>query len=114
MGGEAEGLLLRVPCLEPGCLDPAAGKVRPSLCCTSPPACDCIPLCSASLLTLRLTPAHPPILALPSSPSHSPQQDCILLVESATGDEEVAALGRNLRGIILRQDLPHLSHLGAF
>ena len=40
-------------------------------------------------------------------------QDAILLVESATGDEEVAALGRNLRGIILRQDLPHLSHLGA-
>ncbi len=34
-------------------------------------------------------------------------------MESATGDEEVAALGRNLRGIILRQDLPHLSHLGA-
>ncbi|PRW57887.1 water chloroplastic isoform A [Chlorella sorokiniana] len=39
-------------------------------------------------------------------------KDAILLVESATGDEEVAALGRNLRGIILRQDLPHLSHLG--
>ena len=35
-------------------------------------------------------------------------QDAILLVESATGDEEVAALGRNLRGIILRHDLPHL------
>ena len=40
-------------------------------------------------------------------------QDCVLLVDSATGDEEVAALGGNLRGIILRHDLPHLSHLGA-
>ena len=36
----------------------------------------------------------------------------MLLVDSATGDEEVSALGSNLRGIILQQDLPHLSHLG--
>ena len=40
-------------------------------------------------------------------------QDAVLLVASATGDEEVAALGANLHGILLRQDLPHLSHLGA-
>lgn len=57
-------------------------------------------------------------VALSDAPSHSllpgpAVQDAILLVDSATGDEEVAALGRNLRGIILRQDLPHLSHLGA-
>ncbi|PSC69113.1 water chloroplastic [Micractinium conductrix] len=64
MAGTAEGVLLRVPCLQPGCLDGAGG------------------------------------------------QDCVLLVDSATGDEEVAALGGNLRGIILRHDLPHLSHLG--
>lgn len=64
MGGTAEGVLLKVPLLEPGCLDAAKGK------------------------------------------------DCILLVESASGDEEVSALGGNLRGIILQQDLPHLSHLG--
>ncbi|KFM23575.1 Phosphoglucan, water dikinase, chloroplastic [Auxenochlorella protothecoides] len=37
---------------------------------------------------------------------------CVLVVRSATGDEEVGALGPNLRGIILRHDIPHLSHLG--
>ncbi|KAL4419085.1 hypothetical protein ABPG77_010024, partial [Micractinium sp. CCAP 211/92] len=63
MAGSVEGVLLRAPCLEPGCLDGAKG------------------------------------------------QDAILLVQSATGDEEVSALGSNLRAVILQQDLPHLSHL---
>ena len=38
--------------------------------------------------------------------------DAILLVKAATGDEEVASLGANLKGVILRHSLPHLSHLG--
>ena len=29
-----------------------------------------------------------------------------------TGDEEVTAAGPGVRGIILEQELPHLSHLG--
>ena len=37
----------------------------------------------------------------------------VLLVHSASGDEEVGAAGANLKGVILRQSLPHLSHLGA-
>ncbi len=37
----------------------------------------------------------------------------VLLVRSASGDEEVGAAGANLKGVILRQSLPHLSHLGA-
>eukprot|EP00887_Chlorella_sp_A99_P004965 scaffold4.g4965.t1 len=36
----------------------------------------------------------------------------VLLVDSASGDEEVGALGPGLRGVILRQEVPHLSHLG--
>ena len=36
----------------------------------------------------------------------------ILLVSRATGDEEVSAAATNVRGVILCQDLPHLSHLG--
>jgi phosphoglucan,water dikinase len=36
----------------------------------------------------------------------------IVLLREASGDEEVAAAGRNLRGMVLTQDLPHLSHLG--
>ena len=35
------------------------------------------------------------------------------MVSSATGDEEVGVLGSNLRGVVLLQDIPHLSHLGA-
>ena len=37
----------------------------------------------------------------------------VLLVRRATGDEEVSAAGGQLRGVILAQSLPHLSHLGA-
>lgn len=36
----------------------------------------------------------------------------VVLLRSASGDEEVAAAGANLKGVVLTQDLPHLSHLG--
>jgi phosphoglucan,water dikinase len=32
-------------------------------------------------------------------------------VRGASGDEEVAAAGRHVRGVVLARDLPHLSHL---
>ena len=41
------------------------------------------------------------------------QEDLILLVRGASGEEEVGAAGRRLKGVILQQALPHLSHLGA-
>ncbi len=40
------------------------------------------------------------------------KEDVVLLVNRASGDEEVGAVGPNLRGVILKQALPHLSHLG--
>ncbi|KAK2405742.1 Phosphoglucan, water dikinase, chloroplastic [Trifolium repens] len=36
----------------------------------------------------------------------------ILIVNKADGDEEVTAAGKNIVGAILKQELPHLSHLG--
>ncbi|MED6171495.1 Phosphoglucan, water dikinase, chloroplastic [Stylosanthes scabra] len=36
----------------------------------------------------------------------------VLLVNKADGDEEVTAAGKNIVGVILQQELPHLSHLG--
>jgi phosphoglucan,water dikinase len=36
----------------------------------------------------------------------------VLLVRNASGDEEVGAAGANLKGVVLCQSLPHLSHLG--
>ncbi|XP_059293614.1 phosphoglucan, water dikinase, chloroplastic [Lycium ferocissimum] len=36
----------------------------------------------------------------------------ILVVNKADGDEEVTAAGRNISGVVLLQELPHLSHLG--
>ncbi|KAJ6880278.1 phosphoglucan [Populus alba x Populus x berolinensis] len=36
----------------------------------------------------------------------------VLVVNKADGDEEVTAAGSNIVGIILLQELPHLSHLG--
>ncbi|PIN06610.1 Phosphoglucan, water dikinase [Handroanthus impetiginosus] len=36
----------------------------------------------------------------------------ILVVNKADGDEEVTAAGANIVGVILMQELPHLSHLG--
>ncbi|KAF5826707.1 pyruvate phosphate dikinase, partial [Dunaliella salina] len=38
--------------------------------------------------------------------------DVVLLVRRAEGDEEVGPLGDRLAGVILLQELPHLSHLG--
>ena len=37
----------------------------------------------------------------------------VLLLRAADGDEEVSAAGVCVRGIVLTQELPHLSHLGA-
>lgn len=39
-------------------------------------------------------------------------EEVVLLVDEADGDEELAAAGRQLQGVILCQGLPHLSHLG--
>ncbi|KZV40911.1 phosphoglucan, water dikinase, chloroplastic, partial [Dorcoceras hygrometricum] len=36
----------------------------------------------------------------------------ILVVNKADGDEEVTSVGANVTGVILMQELPHLSHLG--
>ncbi|PKA66121.1 Phosphoglucan, water dikinase, chloroplastic [Apostasia shenzhenica] len=36
----------------------------------------------------------------------------IIVVKKADGDEEVKAAGSNISGVILLQELPHLSHLG--
>ncbi|KAF6253313.1 pyruvate phosphate dikinase [Scenedesmus sp. NREL 46B-D3] len=36
----------------------------------------------------------------------------VVLLRSASGDEEVSASGHQLQGVVLTQDLPHLSHLG--
>lgn len=36
----------------------------------------------------------------------------VLLVRSASGDEELGPLGNRLKGVVLCQELPHLSHLG--
>ncbi|CAA7404779.1 unnamed protein product [Spirodela intermedia] len=36
----------------------------------------------------------------------------ILVVNKADGDEEVKAAGKNIAGVVLLQELPHLSHLG--
>eukprot|EP00210_Caulerpa_lentillifera_P008291 g7912.t1 len=56
-------------------------------------------------------------LALP--PGISPNEKLILLVKKASGEEDVGHLvsgftgaGMKVTGIILRQELPHLSHLG--
>ena len=36
----------------------------------------------------------------------------VLLVKSASGDEEVGAAGIDLKGVLLCHTVPHLSHLG--
>ncbi|XP_074320699.1 phosphoglucan, water dikinase, chloroplastic isoform X3 [Silene latifolia] len=48
----------------------------------------------------------------PGSLPSSIQGPVILVVQNADGDEEVTAAGTNIVGIILLQELPHLSHLG--
>ncbi len=42
----------------------------------------------------------------------SEKQPVVLLLREADGDEEVGAAGPCVKGIILTQELPHLSHLG--
>lgn len=40
------------------------------------------------------------------------EKSTVLLVKAASGDEEIGGFKENLKGIILAQSLPHLSHLG--
>ncbi|KAL3839958.1 hypothetical protein ACJIZ3_024549 [Penstemon smallii] len=49
---------------------------------------------------------------LPGSVPSSVTGPVILVVSKADGDEEVTAAGPNVAGVILMQELPHLSHLG--
>ncbi|KAK4772818.1 hypothetical protein SAY86_014593 [Trapa natans] len=48
----------------------------------------------------------------PGSISSSVEGPIILIVKKADGDEEVTTVGKNIVGVILLQELPHLSHLG--
>ncbi|XP_047980854.1 phosphoglucan, water dikinase, chloroplastic [Salvia hispanica] len=49
---------------------------------------------------------------VPGSIPSSVTGPVILVVNRADGDEEVTAAGDNITGVILLQELPHLSHLG--
>ncbi|KAH6785738.1 chloroplastidic phosphoglucan [Perilla frutescens var. hirtella] len=49
---------------------------------------------------------------VPGSVPSSVTGPIILVVKRADGDEEVTAAGANITGVILMQELPHLSHLG--
>ncbi|GAV57540.1 CBM_20 domain-containing protein/PPDK_N domain-containing protein [Cephalotus follicularis] len=49
---------------------------------------------------------------VPGSLPSSVRGPLILMVNKADGDEEVTAAGSNIKGVILLQELPHLSHLG--
>ncbi|XP_030508153.2 phosphoglucan, water dikinase, chloroplastic [Cannabis sativa] len=49
---------------------------------------------------------------VPGSIPSSVEGPIILLVNKADGDEEVTAAGSNIVGVVLLQELPHLSHLG--
>ncbi|XP_020196145.1 phosphoglucan, water dikinase, chloroplastic [Aegilops tauschii subsp. strangulata] len=49
---------------------------------------------------------------IPGSLPSSIKGPVVLLVNKADGDEEVKAAGDNIVGVILLQELPHLSHLG--
>ncbi|CAH9136523.1 unnamed protein product [Cuscuta epithymum] len=49
---------------------------------------------------------------VPGSLPSSVTGPVILVVNRADGDEEVSAAGSNIAGIVLLQELPHLSHLG--
>ncbi|KAH7573367.1 hypothetical protein JRO89_XS03G0130200 [Xanthoceras sorbifolium] len=51
-------------------------------------------------------------LRCPDHLSSDNVEPIILVVNKADGDEEVTAAGSNLVGVILLQELPHLSHLG--
>ncbi|KAK1270965.1 hypothetical protein QJS04_geneDACA004426 [Acorus gramineus] len=48
----------------------------------------------------------------PGSLPHSGSGPIILVVNTADGDEEVKSAGSNIVGVVLLQELPHLSHLG--
>ncbi|KAG2726254.1 hypothetical protein I3760_01G103400 [Carya illinoinensis] len=49
---------------------------------------------------------------VPGSLPSSVKGPIILVVNKADGDEEVTAAGSNIVGVVLLQELPHLSHLG--
>ncbi|KAA3480288.1 phosphoglucan, water dikinase, chloroplastic [Gossypium australe] len=49
---------------------------------------------------------------VPGSLPSSLEGPVILVVNKADGDEEVTAAGSNIAGVVLLQELPHLSHLG--
>lgn len=49
---------------------------------------------------------------VPGSIPSSVERSIVLLVNKADGDEEVTAAGSNIAGVVLLQELPHLSHLG--
>ncbi|XP_021907262.1 phosphoglucan, water dikinase, chloroplastic isoform X1 [Carica papaya] len=49
---------------------------------------------------------------VPGSLPSSAKGPIILVVNKADGDEEVTAAGSNIVGVVLLQELPHLSHLG--
>ncbi|OMP05624.1 Pyruvate phosphate dikinase, PEP/pyruvate-binding protein [Corchorus olitorius] len=49
---------------------------------------------------------------VPGSLPSSLEGPIILVVNKADGDEEVTAAGSNIAGVVLLQELPHLSHLG--
>ncbi|KAL2497284.1 Phosphoglucan [Abeliophyllum distichum] len=49
---------------------------------------------------------------VPGSVPSSVMGTVILMVNKADGDEEVTSAGANITGVILLQELPHLSHLG--
>ncbi|RCV05739.1 hypothetical protein SETIT_1G107700v2 [Setaria italica] len=49
---------------------------------------------------------------VPGSLPSSIKEPVVLVVNKADGDEEVKAAGNNIVGVILLQELPHLSHLG--
>ncbi|TYK17008.1 phosphoglucan [Cucumis melo var. makuwa] len=49
---------------------------------------------------------------VPGSLPTSIEGPVILMVNKADGDEEITAAGSNITGVVLLQELPHLSHLG--
>ncbi|XP_050236543.1 phosphoglucan, water dikinase, chloroplastic isoform X2 [Mercurialis annua] len=49
---------------------------------------------------------------VPGSLPSTTKGPIILVVNKADGDEEVTAAGSNIVGVVLLQELPHLSHLG--
>lgn len=49
---------------------------------------------------------------VPGSLPTSANGPIILLVKEADGDEEIKASGQDVAGVVLLQELPHLSHLG--